>query len=81
MKIDILDPLTIQIKDKHFLHSNPIAGNWPEAQGWYSSPSEDKWQAMMKWAFENDMVCNRGRGTTVKFAHEKDVLAFVLRWA
>lgn len=81
MKIDIVDQLTIQIYDRYFPSSRPIAGGCEKADGWYGAPSTDTWWAMMEWARKNNIVCNRGRGTRVTFAHEQDVTAFVLRWA
>lgn len=74
MKIDIIDPLTIQIKSPTQMVA--IGGDI-----FYTAPSDKDWWEMMEWAFKNDIVCNRARGTSVKFAHEKDVLAFVLRWS
>ena len=74
MKIDIIDPLTIQIKSPTQMVA--IGGDV-----WYGAPSDDEWYEIGAWAFKNDIVCNRGRGTRVIFAHEQDVLAFVLRWS
>lgn len=78
MKIDIIDNLTIQIYDHYFPGQYP---NTTGTKGWYGAPSMDTWWAMMEWARKNDIICNRGRGTRVIFAHEQDVTAFVLRWS
>lgn len=77
MKIDIVDDLTIQIKDLYFPGQYP---NTSGTEGWYGAPSTDSWQEMLEWARKNNIVCRRDRGTSVVFDRKEDITAFVLRW-
>ena len=73
MRIDIVNPYTLQLYQPYFPSDNNCY--------YHGAPSSGDWRIMLEWCEQNGIKCRRGRGTHLIFEQDQDVTAFMLRWA